>query len=73
MDHAPHTVFDIEPGELSNILFFDAFELTHAWPHSVWSKEVAPQNILNMLVTCDTSHLDRSALNELAPPNIQRM
>ena len=41
IDHAPHTVVDIEPGESSNIWTFDAFELTHASLHSVWLKETA--------------------------------
>ena len=33
--HLPHTAFDMEPGEEANMSVFDAFELTHAGPHSV--------------------------------------
>ena len=35
IDHAPHTVVDIEPDEPVNILFSIALELTHAKPHRV--------------------------------------
>ena len=58
--HAPHTVFDIEPGESVNMPTFNAFELTHAAPHSVCMKEGASANIPLMSVTRDTSQLDRS-------------
>ena len=42
MDHVPHTVVDIEPGESENISSLSAFELTHASPHSFWLNELAP-------------------------------
>ena len=35
MEHAPHTVVDIEPCEAMNIYVLSASELTHASPHSV--------------------------------------
>ena len=35
IDHAPHTVVDIEPDERSNISVFVAVELTHASLHSI--------------------------------------
>ena len=34
IDHAPHTVVDIEPGEPMNISNLFPLELTHASPHS---------------------------------------
>ena len=34
-EHAPHTVEDIEPRELVKMLSFNAFEVTHASPHSL--------------------------------------
>ena len=58
--HAPHTVFDMEPGDPVNMSIFDAFELTHAAPHSVCWKDFAKANIHRMSVTRDTSHLDKS-------------
>ena len=60
MVDAPHTVFEIEPRELANMPIFDAFELTHAAPHSVCWKAFAPANIHCILETRDTSHLDKS-------------
>ena len=71
--HAPHTVFDIDPGESSNMSSFIAFELTHAAPHSVCWKERAPLNIDCMLVTWDTAQLDRSWLKDSAKSNIDCM
>ena len=71
--HAPHTVFDIDPGESLKLSSFDAFELTHAAPHSVCWKELAPLNIDCMLMTWDTSHLDRSWLKASAKLNIECM
>ncbi len=34
--------FDMDPDDPVNISALDAFELTHAAPHSAWSNEVAP-------------------------------
>ena len=54
----------IRPDESSNIPSFFAFlEVYHA-PHSVCAKDDAPENICSMLVTLDTSHLERSPLND---------
>ena len=64
--HTPHTVFDMEPGDPSNISIFDACELTHAAPHSVCRNEFASANICCISVTRDTSQLDRSWLNKCA-------
>ena len=33
--YIPHTVSDMDPGDSVNMSTFDAFELTHAAPHSV--------------------------------------
>ena len=35
IDHAPHTVIDIEPGEPRNISILSTLEWTHASPHRV--------------------------------------
>ena len=64
--HAPHTVFEIEPGESLNMPILDAFELTHAAPHSVCRKAFATVNINSISVTRDTSQLDTSWLKDLA-------
>ena len=57
-------VVQIRPDESSNIPSFFAFlEVYHA-PHSVCAKDDAPENICSMLVTLDTSHLERSPLND---------
>ena len=71
--HVPHTVSDMDPSEWMNILSFDAFELTHAAPHSVCWKELALANILRILTTRDTSQLDRSWLKDSASLNIAVM
>ena len=69
--HAPpHNVSDMEPGELANMEIIDAFEWTHAAPHSVCWKELACANINCILTTWDTSHLDRSWLKDFAALNI---
>ena len=68
--HVPHTVSDMEPGEWVNMSTFNASELTHAAPHSSCWKESVLENIPCMLVTRDTSQLDRSWLNEAASRNI---
>ena len=69
--HAPHTVSDMEPGDLANMEIIDAFELTHAAPHSVCWKEYACANINCISVTRDTSQLDRSWLKDVAWWNIE--
>ena len=53
----------ISPDELSNILWVSALDLNHA-PESFCAKDDAPENINLMVVTLDTSHLERSALND---------
>ena len=62
--YVPHTVSDMEPDERVNMSAFDAFELTHAAPHSVCWKELASSNIPSIFSTRDTSQLDRSWLKE---------
>ena len=62
-------VVQIRPDEPSNIPPFTAVELSHA-PQSVCAKDDAPENILFMLVTLDTSHLEMSPLNDDAPENM---
>ena len=56
-------VVPIRPGEPSNILTLSAVEVLHA-SQSVCAKEEAPENMSRMLVTLDTSHLERSRLND---------
>ena len=56
---AVQTVDDIDPGEPVNMLPCVALEFNQETPQSVWSKDVAPWNILSMSVTADTSHADR--------------
>ena len=53
----------IRPGDPSNIPSLSAVEVSHA-PQSVRAKDDAPENILFMLVTLDTSHFDISPLND---------
>ena len=55
-------VVQIPPEELSNISVLSAVEVYHA-PQSVCVKDDAPLNISAILVTLDTSHLERSPLN----------
>ena len=43
--HVLHIVSDMDPSEWANMSTFDAFELTHAAPHSVCWKELASSNI----------------------------
>merc|ERR1719174_636395 len=59
----------IRPGEPSNIHFFIAFEVYHP-PQSVRVNDFAPENMNNMLVTLDTSHLEMSPLNDDANRNM---
>ena len=56
-------VVQIRSDEPSNIPSLFAVEVSHA-PQSVCAKDDAPLNISSMLVTLDTSHLERSPLND---------
>ena len=54
---------------LSNILSFvvvDGVSKGHPNPASVCENEDAPSNMTLLVVTLDTSHLDRSPLNDVA-------
>ena len=62
----------ISPGEPSNMFFLLAFEVIHL-PQSACSKDDALQNILSMLITLDTSHLEISTLNDVAESNMYSM
>ena len=62
------TVVQICPDEPSNIPSLFAVEVLHL-PQSVCVKDGAPENISFMLVTLDTSHLERSPVNDV-PENI---
>ena len=55
----------IRPEEPWNIPYLSAVEVNHA-PQSVCAKDDAPKNICSILVTLDTSHLERSRLNDVA-------
>ena len=66
---AVHMDIDMDPDDPVNMLSADAF----AAQHSSWSKNIAQKNIRFMSVTLDTSHFERSLLNEVAPLNIQDM
>ena len=57
----------------SNIESFLALEFTQVAVHSLRLKSVAPKNMPSMSFTLDTSHFDRSPLNDVAPRNIPRM
>ena len=70
---AMHAVDDIDPDDPSNITACFALELIHAKPQSLRLKSVAPKNILRMSFTFDTSHFERSPLNDDAPRNIPRI
>ena len=56
-------VLQIFPDEPSNILSLSAVEVLHS-PQSVRVKDDAPENISFMSVTLDTSHFERSPLND---------
>ena len=56
-------VVQIRPDDPSNIPFLSAVEVCHA-PQSVCVNDVAPENISSMLVTLNTSHSERSVLND---------
>merc|ERR1719201_2903730 len=63
-----HIIFPDEPENMPDLPL--AVDLTHA-PQSVWEKDFAPWNMESILVTLDTSHLERSALNDEAPLNME--
>ena len=56
-------VVQIRPDEPSNIPPLYAVEVTHASPQSVCANDDAPANISSMSATLDTSHPERSLLN----------
>ena len=59
-------LLQIRPEDPVNIPFvLSAFEVNHL-PHSVCENDDAPENILSMFFTLDTSHLEMSLLNDLA-------
>ena len=62
----------IRPDELANMFSLFAFEVIHA-PQSVRAKDEALLNMTPMSVTLDTSHVDRSPLNDDAEWNIKLM
>ena len=68
-----HALRDIDPDDPVNIFVLLAFELTHSIPQSFWLNASALKNIESMLVTLDTSHFERSLLNDDAEWNVQRM
>ena len=53
------------PGEVWNMFGLFASEAFHA-PQRVWANFDAPWNIYAIVVTLDTSHLERSPLNDFA-------
>ena len=53
----------IRPNEPLNILSLSAVEVNQA-PQSACAKDDAPKNMVLMLVTLDTSHLEISLLND---------
>ena len=57
----------IDPDEPENTANFCALKRIQAWPQSVRLKDVAHKNIYDIEVARDTSHLDRSALKDVAP------
>ena len=65
-----HTVGDIDPDDPVNMPVLVAFESTHAAPQRFRLNDNAPENILSMFVTLDTSHFEMSPLNESAPANM---
>ena len=62
-------VVQICPDERSNIPSLVAVEVSHASPQSVCANNAASENISVMSVTLDTSHLERSPLNDSAAGN----
>ena len=63
-------VLQMRPDEPSNILSLSAVEANHA-PQSVCSKDDAPENTSTMWVTLETSHFERSPLNDVACENMK--
>ena len=57
-------VVHIPPDEPSNIPSLSAAAEVGHTPQSVCVKDEAPKNMCSMLVTLDTSHLERSPLND---------
>jgi len=51
---------------------FCALDFCHA-PQRVWENALAPLNMRSMLVTLDTSHFERSPLNDFADWNMPSM
>ena len=68
-----HADDDIDPEESVNIWPFFALEFTQETPQSICSKDVALWNILDMSVTAETSHADRSWLKDCALRNMNIM
>ena len=56
-------VIQIRPDEPSNILSLSAAEVIHV-PQRVCENDGASENILTILATLDTSHLEMSLLND---------
>ena len=56
-----HIIFPDEPENMPDLPL--AVDFCHA-PQSVWEKAFAPWNMKSILVTLDTSHLERSPLND---------
>ena len=48
------------------------FFVSHV-PQRVWENEEAPSNMVSMLISLDTSHLDMSMLNDDAEANMPLM
>ena len=59
----------IEPGQLWNMPYLLAVLVDHA-PPSWWVNDVAPLSMWSMYVTFDTSHCERSPLNDVALSNM---
>ena len=68
-----HTVREIDPNDPTNISFLLAFEWTQAALQSFCVNEAALLNMLSMLVTLDTSHLEMSPLNDDTDQNMPAM
>ena len=67
-----HTGRDMDSSEPVNMSFLLAFDLAHASPHNTCLKDVAPLNILFMMVTLDTSHFEMSPLKDVAYCHLTR-
>ena len=65
-----HTICDNDPDEPSNMSVLLALDRTQAAPQSACLKAAAKRNILDMVITLDTSHFEMSPLNDLARANI---